>query len=130
MGESHSGVCSSCGHRFTVSVGGGFTFHLLHCDQCGRGKTLAFDRIGELHLGYVKGLRGPYSIATAAGDVVIQREYRGKALTEADYQAAVEAKLRKCKCGGRFTFAAVPRCPKCRSAELMDDPEGPFLLYD
>jgi hypothetical protein len=50
MGLRPGAVCSICGKRFTVNDGGGFFFHLLHCDACGKAKEIAFDKLGEMHL--------------------------------------------------------------------------------
>jgi DNA-directed RNA polymerase subunit RPC12/RpoP len=35
-----------------------------------------------------------------------------------------------CECGGTFKVDAPARCPKCRSAKLKRDPEGPCIDYD
>jgi hypothetical protein len=35
MGTEHGAKCKKCGHSFGVSEGGGFVFHMLHCDRCG-----------------------------------------------------------------------------------------------
>ena len=40
-------------------------------------------------------------------------------------EAGVEG---KCGCGGRFTFDAPPRCPKCRSTDYED--LGNHIDYD
>jgi len=36
----------------------------------------------------------------------------------------------RCSCGGEFTSEALPRCPKCRSSDLIRDPNGIQILYD
>jgi hypothetical protein len=51
---------------------GGFT-HVLHCDSCGEAKTIPFDEIWELHLQFLKGLEGPYSVASAEYDDYVQK---------------------------------------------------------
>lgn len=43
--------CSKCGTKFKVSEGGGFTFHVLHCDKCGMEKRTEFNELGEIHSG-------------------------------------------------------------------------------
>lgn len=41
-----------------------------------------------------------------------------------------EANPPPCKCGGRFTSEAPPRCPQCRSTDLERDPSGYEVMYD
>ena len=113
-----------------VSQGGGFCFHLLHCDQCGKEKSIGFDELGEVHLRYLKGLSGPYSIATRDHDKEVQERYPGEPLSEAEYDLKVEEVAGKCKCGGRFSFDAPARCPLCKSDDYREDPEVCELLYD
>ncbi len=38
--------------------------------------------------------------------------------------ADAESVAQACTCGGRFTTAALPRCPACGSLEHEDDPKG------
>jgi hypothetical protein len=66
MGAGISAKCLDCGSEFTVNEGGGLSFHLLRCDTCGETKGVGFGELGELHLRYLKGLPGPYSVVTAA----------------------------------------------------------------
>src|SRR5660397_104797 len=68
MGCSYHVKCLQCGNNFDVNSGGGFFFHLLHCDFCGKDKSIGFDEIGELHLRYIKGLPGPYCVASSSLD--------------------------------------------------------------
>ena len=119
MGEEWSATCAHCNHEFSVMEGGGFFFHLLHCDKCGKKKTISFDKIGEIHHRYLKGLKGPYCIVSANHDKKIQETYQGEPLTEEEYFTAVESLCRKCRCGGHFTFSSPPRCPKCHSLDLI-----------
>jgi len=65
-------------------------FHLLHCDRCGKDKSLSFDEIGEPHLAYLKGLPGPYAMATAGHDQEVKDNYPGEPLSEDEYHEAVE----------------------------------------
>lgn len=41
MGYQFEATCSACDHRFTVRDGGGEMFDLLHCDRCGRDRSVA-----------------------------------------------------------------------------------------
>ena len=129
MGRQYDAKCKKCGKKFTVRDGGGFIFHLLHCDKCGREKSISFDEIGEPHLRYIKGLDIPYCIATSKHDEDIQKNYPGEPLSEEEYNKAVEKKAGKCDCGGRFRFDALPRCPKCGSLDLLCDENSPGICF-
>lgn len=132
MGSATGQVCRTCGTRFIVRSGGGFFFDLLHCDTCGRSKGVRHDEMGDIHLGFVKGLPGPYTVGRSQMDRRIRDEYPGKPLSTDEYHAGVEATLDPCECGGQFRYKAPPRCPMCRStSEQWDtDPAGGHVLYD
>jgi len=129
MGMSYRAACEECGYRSKVEIGGGFAFHLLHCTQCGKAKSVSFDQLGDVHLQYLKGLEGPYSIATAAHDDAVKSTYTGRAISESTYERRVQRFAGSCRCGGRFTFRAKPRCPKCRSTKL-EPIKASRVLYD
>ena len=118
MGMTYRAACQECGHRSKVEVGGGFVFHLLHCTQCGKAKAVSFDELGEVHLQYLKGLEGPYSVATSDHDEAAKATFTGRAISESTYERKVQRLAGSCRCGARFTFRAKPRCPKCRSVRL------------
>jgi hypothetical protein len=132
MGSLTGHICRTCGTRFRVRTGGGFFFDLLHCDGCGEARSIAHQELGDIHLGFVKGLPGPYAVARFEMDRQIQREYPGEPLTRAEYHAAAEATLEPCTCGGRFRYDAPARCPSCRAtSDLWEyDPTVPAVLYD
>lgn len=130
MGQQYTAICNACGKRFTVSDGGGFTFHLLHCDACGCERAISFQEIGEPHLRYLKGLHVPYSVATAEHDRRVKEAYAGEPMGRDEYERAVEQLCGACECGGRFRFDAPARCPVCRSADWRRDLEGSFICYD
>ena len=130
MGMCYAATCDACGTHFTVSNGGGFFFHLLHCDTCGAEKSIGFDEIGEPHQRYLRGLRGPYCMASAEHDRRVREAYRGEPMTEEDYHAAVEELCGTCDCGGQFRFDALARCPRCRSSAHQRDPKGSLTFYD
>jgi hypothetical protein len=130
MGSSAGMICKNCGHHFVVDEGGGFFFHLLRCDRCGRTKNIGFAELGDLHSAYLKGLPGPYAIISRQHDLQVKAEYPGPALSEPGYRAAIESSLKRHNCGGWFRFDAPPRCPKCRSTEMEQDPDAPMSMYD
>ena len=130
MGREFVATCRNCGGECTISDGGGFVFHLLHCDQCGGEKGMPFDEIGEPHLRYLKGLAGPYSMATAEHDRDVKENYPGEPLAEDEYHRIVEEMAGTCTCGGRFRFDAPPRCPNCHSDDLEYDEDRPSVMYD
>jgi hypothetical protein len=122
----------TCDARFVVRSGGGFFFDLLHCDACGDTRSVGHKDLGDIHLGFVKGLPGPYAVARLAMDRQIKETYPGPSLTRAEYHAAAEATLEACACGGRFRYDAIARCPSCRSTSKVwvSDPDAPSVLYD
>lgn len=130
MGSSRDVICESCGHRFQASEGGGFFFHLLHCDRCGREKSVGFDELGDAHLRYVKGLSGPWTVGTMELDKHIQENYPAQPLTEDEYSSVIEQTAGSCDCGGGYQMEAPPRCPVCRSVEFREDPSGTTAMYD
>jgi len=132
MGSSHGVICQACGTAFRVFGGGGFFFDLLHCDQCGEAKSVSHQELGDIHLGFVKGLPGPYAVSRSALDQRIKEGFTGPVLTGEEYRAAAEESLEPCSCGGRFRYDAPMRCPTCRStAERWEpDPSAGMALYD
>ena len=56
MGTEYQAKCRKCGRKFTVRTGGGFVFELLHCDQCGKERSITFEEIGEPYFRYARGL--------------------------------------------------------------------------
>ena len=84
MGHAYQAKCKKCGHEFNVEEGGGFSFHLLRCDKCGKTKSINFDELGEYHSKYIKGLIVPYSVATSKQDKYIQENYPGESISEED----------------------------------------------
>ena len=115
MGTQLKVTCLDCGEHYEWCDGGGFVFHLLHCEDCGQSRPVHFDELGETHLRYLKGLSGPYAMATADHDRHVQEHYEGEPLSREDYRRAVEDFAGKCNCGGRFRFETEMRCPECRS---------------
>lgn len=128
MGYSSEATCRACGHTFTVSKGGGFAFHLLRCDRCGRERSVSFEELGEAHLRYRKGLPGPYSIATQEGDDQGRTHHPGPSMSEEEYNREVEMVGGDCECGGNYRIDTPPRCPSCRSTDLASG--EPTVFYD
>jgi len=118
MGKRVRAKCLKCGERFEFDDGGGFLFHLLRCDRCGKTKSIGFDDIPELHARYIKGLPGPYSVVSAEHDRRIQQDPTIRPISEEEYRKGVEEFAGLCSCKGRFRFDAPPRCPKCRSTDV------------
>ena len=128
MGHQVRAKCLDCGRTFKVDHGGGFSFHLLRCDTCGKTKSMAFDALGELHARYLKGLPGPYSIATAGQDEDIGEHAPVQPISEAECYKGIEKVGGRCRCGGSYRLDAPPRCPKCRSTRVE---EGEItVMYD
>ena len=105
-------------------------FHLLRCDSCGKEREVLFSELGELHVKYLKGLNGPYCIATARTDERLKQQYEGEPINKGDYFAAIEKLLDECPCSGNYQFDAPVRCPECGSTDFTEDPEGSLICYD
>ena len=118
MGHRYAARCHRCGAEFVAQEGGGFFFHLLHCDRCGSEKGIRFHDLGEIHLKFLKGLGMPYCGVTCHYDLWIQENYPGEPITEEEYHRAVETFAGKCDCGGHYRMDAKARCPKCHSADI------------
>ena len=130
MGSRTEHRCGACGADFVVDSGGGFMFDQLHCDTCGKVWSIGHREMGDLHLGFIKGLRRPYAIARAAGDARIQREWPGPVVSAEAYHAGVEAMAPSCECGGAFRYGAQPRCPTCGSTSEAWTDGRTIMHYD
>jgi rRNA maturation protein Nop10 len=130
VGNSYGAICRKCDGHFRVREGGGFTFHLLHCTECGEEKVVCFRELGEIHATYLKGLTGSYAVATAEQDADIRNTFMGEAIGEKEYRKRVEAFVGKCYCGGSYTFCAKSACPKCGSKLFDQDPDAGYTCYD
>lgn len=128
MGHISSAKCLECGEAFELDSGGGFFFHLVRCDVCGVTKSVSFDDLGEFHSRYLKGLSGPYCIASTEHDENVRKQAPIQPISEAEYYTKIEAIAGKCSCGGNFTLNAPPRCPKCHSTHTEEG--EPTVFYD
>ena len=102
MGCKFDAICDSCGSEFSANFGGGFFFHLLHCEDCGVEMAIRFEELGDLHFRYLKGLNGHYCLASAEHDRIIREIFPGPPLTEQEYRRKVEDLAGYCACGGKF----------------------------
>jgi Zn finger protein HypA/HybF involved in hydrogenase expression len=128
MGSRDEARCLDCGHRFELESGGGFMFHLLTCDTCGKNKGMDIDGLGELRLRYLKGMsedwrRSSYDFSKNKPDLS-----KIEPIASEEYYKGVEGLAGTCKCGGKFTFDASPRCPKCRSTRINGGKN--IIMYD
>jgi hypothetical protein len=93
MGTVSRAQCRICSHAFELNEGGGYYFDLQRCDACGAAQAVPVEP------------RGDYDIAR---------------LVPASLNKPIRWKTRKrCACGGRFAPNAPPRCPACRSADVL-----------
>jgi len=93
VGVEFHAICKGCGRKYDARDGCGMSFFVLHCDKCGKDKSVSFDRI--------KNITG-------------KEDYRGEIAEEiAGY----------CGCNGHFRMDAPIRCPYCGSTdyEQADD---------
>lgn len=120
MGVEVAAKCLACGEEFTVGHGGGFFFHLLRCDRCGETRSVSFEELGVIHIRYLKGLAGPYCVASMEHDQWVRENAQVEQLSEEEYYRSVEALAGTCPCGGKYTLSAPPRCPECRSTRIEE----------
>jgi hypothetical protein len=118
MGGQYEARCLDCGRRSTVSIGGGFFFHLLHCDKCGASASVPLDDIGDAHRRWVKGLEGPWTVVTSEWDREVQNDPTVESMSDDEYHQVIEEVAGGCECGGIFRLQAPPRCQVCHSAAL------------
>ncbi len=128
MGCRFKATCNECHLEFEGSDGGGFFFHLLRCDSCSENRAIGFDEIGEPHLQYLKGLPGPYCVASSESDEIVRESYSGEPLTEEQYHEAVELLAGQCQCEGQFKFDAPIRCSRCGSSQIEQGET--LIMYD
>jgi len=122
MGHIVEAKCMKCGNFFRISHGGGIHFHLLRCNKCGETKSIGFDKIHELHQRYMKGS----SLSKHEKELLKNEDI--KPIGTNEYYKEIENLTGNCKCSGKFTFKASPRCPKCRSKDIGEGET--FALYD
>ena len=88
-----------CSKQFELDQDGGFIFHLVRCDLCGRTKSIGFDELGDLRLRYMKELSDPDYGPDSKSDNYSQKHAPLEPISEDEYYAGVEAFAGKCKCG-------------------------------
>jgi hypothetical protein len=131
MGQNFIAKCLNCSRTFSISLGGGFFFHLLHCNKCGREKRIGFKQLGELHLRYLKGLTIPYCMVSSEHDRYVRENMPVEPISGMEYYKQVEKIVGRCWWClglGKFNINAPPRCPKCRSSNFDKIVSG--ILYD
>jgi hypothetical protein len=101
MGSQMRVTCRHCRTVFKACDGGGFFFHLLHCQKCGTDMPVTQDEMGD-----------------AFG---AEQEIR---------DAWVATNVPPCSCGGRFTFSAKARCPTCHADDWDTGNVKLEMLYD
>jgi DNA-directed RNA polymerase subunit M/transcription elongation factor TFIIS len=115
MGYSYKACCRSCGNHFRADVGGGRRWELLRCSLCGSSETIAHDQIMETVRNLNEQLR----------QVDLEDDFNR---VHDEFRRSVETYAGVCRCGGRLTFDAPPRCPACSSTEI--ELGQPWHLYD
>lgn len=109
-----------------MTQGGCFFFHLLRCDRCGKTKSMRLDDLGDLHPRYPKGMPGPYASSRMEHDGQVRKDASAEPISEADYHRGIEGAAGNCRCGGKYTLDAPPRCPKCHSTR---NEGGEIILF-
>jgi hypothetical protein len=126
MGHTATAKCLECGEIFTVSHSGGFFFHLLRCDTCGEAKSIGLDGLGDLHPRHPKGLPASCSFSRMEHGEQVHKDASAEPISKDDFYHGIEAVAGNCRCGGKYTLDAPPRCPKCHSTRIE---EGAIILF-
>src|SRR6056297_409844 len=101
MGVEFSAKCNNCGHTFKARSGPGMNFYLLHCDKCGKARSVK-------HSAILEKLDDPYN--------------------EKEIKKIAEEMAARCECGGQFKVNAPPRCNKCYSDNISKIED--IVFYD
>ena len=116
-----------------MDSGGGFNFELVRCDKCGKTKSITFEKLDKLRQKYrqrvLKSLQGPFPIATPEHDEEVRRQALAGAKSGFDSNREINMVAGKCRCGGKFSLDAPPRCPKCHSTRIENN-NNSVTLYD
>jgi hypothetical protein len=128
MGIETSLECSNCHSVFTYCDGGGFDFHLLHCDRCGKEKLVNYSKLREIHWKYFRDRNPVYA---AADLFYLHYPPNGQPKPNRDlYWREIEDVAGNCRCGGQYREAAPRRCPKCKSTNVQEIEFVGARLYD
>jgi predicted Zn-ribbon and HTH transcriptional regulator len=87
-----------------------------------------FDDLGDLHARYLKGSERPHTVVFEGEHRYVRDHVDVEPLSSEEYYAAVEMAAGKCECGGKLSFDAPARCPKCGSTQIEEGPE--IVCYD
>jgi hypothetical protein len=129
MGHGYEAECLDCAHRVVLCEGGGHSFRLFRCDQCGAGKDVDSVELFRLILRYLRGIKGKNWRPSRVLQEMGFKESPGEPLTHSEYESAVDVLAGRCECGGQFRENGAPRCPACKSIRLRTTQEMVFM-YD
>ena len=82
---------------------------VLHCDVCGARTYVLLVEVQDLEDRYLR--TPPLAFKLDNKGRRVQYVSPAAARERAEYHAAVEGRLGPCACGGRYRYAAPPRCP-------------------
>jgi hypothetical protein len=138
MGWKWEAVCRACNKEFWASWGHSRRNWELRCEDCGERSGFGRSSTGpgpppdSLHPTHAAEDQAFTELPEdAPGRDLLPRTIDLVRMTAewADWQQRAEAWFKvRCKCGGRYTFDAPERCPKCRSTDLFPK-EGGFWWY-
>ena len=99
MGTGYSAICNNCGKHFSENSGCSMVSELLRCGLCSKEKWIFFNDFGS---------------------------YPSESPV---YEQRIEKMAGVCSCGGKFKVNAPARCPRNKSPDWGEDPEGPVICY-
>lgn len=111
MGKLYHYQCNSCKHEFEFTQGPIMAGHVAHCQDCGKEKLIPPDDLPPELWGYHT------------------FDYQWEPGLADDEPKLIAEVTGLCSCGGSYSLKAAPRCPKCRSLDLIKD-EAYIILVD
>jgi hypothetical protein len=127
MGHYSKAQCHDCGEVYEEHIGGSFTSQGLKCDKCGKTMEIHCHDIPELSI-QLLGYEDYCAVARILPDKNSRDRKKLKRISLEEFNRGVEEFAGKCDCGGKYTFDAPPRCPKCCSTNIKE--VGSKLFYD
>jgi hypothetical protein len=105
--------CFDCDSVFYHESGGGFGFHSLDCDKCGKHKLLDFSKLRDIQR------RHFHKHPAGCGTTWLYVREVNLGNNQDTYYTEVERAAGNCECEGKYRFNAPTRCPKCKSTNVQ-----------
>ena len=125
MLKKFQAVCVKCRTRFDVRQGSSKTYHILHCNRCGREKKVSVNDLPEFcRHSLIEYIRACTFSSENSSDTIASTA----PIDERKYRFMVEHRAGLCVCGSMFKFSGKARCPNCRSSVFRISPDRSVSL--